>query len=212
MPSASYSQLKQPGVESNLFMYHLQQLIKAGLVQKEDKRYSLTKTGKQYADRLSLKTMEPRLQPKIISILVVNDNDGKYLILERLHQPFIGTKGFPSGKIHFGEALIDAAYRELNDKANLTPDDVKLELRGNISMRFLASDDKDVVNHVIGYVYSGQATKPVKGEYVQENFRSYWGPVDLLYGESTFMGHKEIFELLNNSEFFVESLDFESSF
>lgn len=212
VPSASYSVLKLPGIESNLFLYHLQQLIKLGLVEKIDKQYKLTLLGKQYSDRSSLETMLPRVQPKVVSVLVITDPDGNYLILERLHQPFIGTRGFPSGKVHFGEALEDSGYRELEDKAGITRKDVTLTMRGNLFLRFLTKETDEVVNHIISYVFTGTTTTIQTTSYEQPHFRSYWGPVDDLHGENTFKGHREILRLLEQPDYFVEAFDFESTF
>lgn len=212
VPTATYSMLKPTTIESNLFLYHLRQLISAGLIEKDDKQYRLTLSGKQFADRTNLETMKARVQPKVVSILVVTDPDGKYLILERRHQPFLGTKGFPSGKVHFGEQLEQSAYRELGEKTGLTASDVTLTLRGNIFMRFLLKDNDEVVNHVIGYVFTGQTTAPQTLDYEQPLFRSFWDNEQVLYEENAFKGHREILALLKQPDYFVETYDFASTY
>lgn len=70
-----FSEIKPKAVESNLFMYHLRQLIRGGLVAKdnESSKYTLTKEGRLYADRSNLPTMKLRLQPKQITVLVVRN-------------------------------------------------------------------------------------------------------------------------------------------
>src|SRR4051812_48701432 len=73
-----YSELKPKNVESNLFMYHLKQLIREGLIEKRDKTYVLTREGKRFADRATLETMKIRIQPKIVVILCVRREDGKW--------------------------------------------------------------------------------------------------------------------------------------
>lgn len=119
-PSARYSDLKPRDLESNLFMYHLHQLIQQEYVAKlKDGSYSLTAPGMVYADSLSLKTFQPRLQPRIVTLLAVHNDPGQYLMYRRKRQPLFGMIGFPYGKVHSGERVLDAANRELLEKTGL---------------------------------------------------------------------------------------------
>lgn len=115
-----YSQLKPAAVESNLFVYHLRQLMADGLVAKLDSGlYTLTPSGQAYADRLSLKSFRPRLQPRIVTLVMIKRHDGAILLYRRKRQPLLGMVGFPYGKVHVGEAVAEAAKRELKEKAGL---------------------------------------------------------------------------------------------
>jgi ADP-ribose pyrophosphatase YjhB (NUDIX family) len=211
VPEARFKDLKPAGLESNIFMYHLKTLIKEGLVEKTESGYTLTGKGKSFVDRSNLASLKIRVQPKTITILAVTNSDGKQLILERLHQPFINHKGFPSGKIHYGESLIDAANRELLEKAGFK--DVALTFRGNFVMRYFKEDE--VVNHIIGYVFSGQVNTMEPLNFVTPYFKSYWGDKGELYVDNRFKGHPEIFELLQKTpsgELFFAEHDFTSDF
>lgn len=116
-----YADLKPADVEGNLFMYHLKQLIKQGLVLKcDDGRYELSAEGQAYADRLSLKTLTPRAQPRIVTLIVLQNEAGEYLLYRRKRQPLLGMIGFPYGKIHLGETVAEAANRELKEKTGLS--------------------------------------------------------------------------------------------
>ncbi|MCA9346990.1 NUDIX hydrolase [Candidatus Saccharibacteria bacterium] len=207
-----FSEIKPKAVESNLFMYHLRQLIRGGLVAKdnESSKYTLTKEGRLYADRSNLPTMKLRLQPKQITVLVVRNKKGQYILLKRTHVPYFDFVGFPSGKIHYGEKLEESATRELKEKSGI--EDVKLKLGGNILMRFY-DESGELVSHVNAYVFSGESGLE---ELVFENefFESYLGEADQLYTEKTFKGHKEIIELISqsNGEIFVKEFDFVSDF
>lgn len=203
-----YADLKPNDIESNLFMYHLRQLIKAGYVQKGDGGYSLTLQGGQYVNRMSLDNQHIRIQPKVITILVITHHDGEMLLLERLHQPFLHFKGLPSGKLHFGEPLETAASRELSEKAGLT--NVPLTLRGTIILRVVSKDAQPVVvSHTIGYVFSGSygGEKSVKQT---AHFRSFWADSTELLTGRRFFAHPEILELLKQQELFTKSFDFVS--
>jgi ADP-ribose pyrophosphatase YjhB (NUDIX family) len=115
-----YAELKPVEVEGNLFMYHLKHLIRQGYVHKQaDGHYSLTPEGQRYVDRLSVATLTPRAQPKIVTLLVCRNQRGEWLFLRRRRQPLLGMVGFPYGKVHLGETIAAAATRELTEKTGL---------------------------------------------------------------------------------------------
>lgn len=206
-PTASYSRLKPEGIESNLFLYHLRQLIAQGLIEKDGKTYHLGVRGKQFLDRSNLDTMVIRVQPKVISMLAVQNPAGEYLILERLHQPFMNLKGFPSGKLHFGESLLEGAYRELEDKSGLTADDVELRLRGNVAMRFFSADPKNVVNHVVSYVFAGTCRTAQSNLFEKPLLRTFWADETVFSEAQAIKGHDKILQMLKRDGYFIESLD-----
>jgi 8-oxo-dGTP pyrophosphatase MutT (NUDIX family)/predicted transcriptional regulator len=210
-PQVRFKDLKPQGLESNIFMYHLKALIKENLVEKTEGGYCLTSEGKHFVDRANLASLKIRIQPKTITILAVQNTKGEYVILERLHQPFINHKGFPSGKIHYGESLSDAATRELLEKTGMS--DVPLEFRGNFIMKY--SKDEHIVNHIIGYVFSGVVNSDEPLDFKNEYFKSYWGDKSELYEDNRFKGHPELFELLSETpkgQLFLVEHDFTSDF
>jgi 8-oxo-dGTP pyrophosphatase MutT (NUDIX family) len=205
-----YSDMKPKNVESNLFMYHLKQLIREGLIEKHDKIYTLTREGKRFADRATLETMRIRVQPKIVIVLCIRREDGKWLIMRRKHQPFVDYKGFPSGKMHYGETLQQAAERELREKTGLTG--VDLTLRGNVVMRF--TEDGEIVNHIIGYVVQGGVARDVEVDFDSEYFQTFMGEDKDLFEEPCFKGHHEIFELLqsDSNDLIMREYEFASDY
>src|SRR5438874_5275120 len=101
-----YAQLKPTDVEGNLFMYHLRQVMSEGWVCKAgDGAYELSPVGQAYVERLSLKTLTPRAQPRIVTLMVCQNEDSEYLLFRRKRQPLIGMVGFPYGKLHLGESI-----------------------------------------------------------------------------------------------------------
>src|SRR5215213_6224268 len=199
-----FSALKPAGVESNLFMYHLRRLIAQDMVAKVDGGYRLTELGKTYVDRASLTSLTLRLQPKMITILAVQDDKGRWLLLERLHQPFLHYVGFPSGKLHYGEDLTEAAHRELKEKTGVVG--AQLQLRGNIFMRFVAREEPTrTVNHICGYVFSGQLPRKARDGFTTDNFRSFWDETERLFAPDSFKGNREVLELLETDQLTVRS-------
>jgi ADP-ribose pyrophosphatase YjhB (NUDIX family) len=47
-------------------------------------------------------------------------HDGKQLVQQRLKQPYYGYWGRPTGKIRWGETILEAAARELMEETGLT--------------------------------------------------------------------------------------------
>lgn len=188
--SLRYSELKPKEIEANLFMYHLKELIKQGLVEKHEKQYQLTEEGKLIATRFSIRESGLRLMPSTLSIIYLHNPKGETLLYERKRQPYIGAIGFPSGKIHAGETLQLAAYRELEEKCGYQTTEVQLQLKGTFSL--VSQNDAFIDNHVIGFVWQGtvESTK-IHQNHAGETFWAQWQEQDY----SKFIpGFKEIVE------------------
>lgn len=103
---ARFRDMRPPNVDTNLYSYHLKLLQKRQMVQKTDKGYCLDKAGLLYVDRVSLKSLNIRTQPKIITMIVLQNADGDVLLQKRAKQPHIDTWTLPYGKLH-----IDRRFR-----------------------------------------------------------------------------------------------------
>ncbi len=119
---ASFSELKPKKVDSNLFSYHLKLLQKNGFVTKTGKGYTLSRKGLIYADRVSAEHMRVRTQPKIITMLLIQNSEGDVLVYHRRKQPYINTWTLPHGKLHIDdESVLAAARRESVEKLGYNP-------------------------------------------------------------------------------------------
>lgn len=117
---ARFRDLRKPHVETNLFSYHLKRLVKSGFVKKVEGGYSLDEKGLAYVDRVSEKSMNVRTQPKIVTMLVVQNSDGDVLMHRRDKQPYIDTWTLPYGKLHIDDTSIaEAAQREAKEKLGI---------------------------------------------------------------------------------------------
>lgn len=117
---ARFRDLRPPKTDTNLFTYHLNSLVKQGMVEKVEGGYALSTLGLSYVDRVSVEKKTIRTQPKIITMLVVQNGEGDILLQRRTKQPYIDTWTLPYGKLHVeDESVKEAAQREALEKLGL---------------------------------------------------------------------------------------------
>ena len=196
-----FSELKPAGMESNIFMYHLKQLMSQGYVQKSGSSYSLAAKGLTYVDGLSTENLKPRPQPKVICILALHDGNGQWLLAERKIQPYIGMRMFISGKQHRGESSSEHSVRELYEKTGLR--DVPLERRGMADVR-INDEDGELLTHAVARVYVGQVAPTVR-PIESDRFRFVWH--DFAKDHQPLMpGTHEVYTQLRSSDSFDISI------
>ncbi len=131
---ARFRDLRPAQTDTNVFTYHLNVLLKASMIHKQDGRYTLSANGLSYVDRVSTENKKIRAQPKIITMLVVQNSDGDVLLQRRTKQPYIDTWTLPYGKLHIEDAsVLTAAQREAYEKLGLT--DQTMEHAGDCYVR-----------------------------------------------------------------------------
>jgi ADP-ribose pyrophosphatase YjhB (NUDIX family) len=123
-PSAGFAELQKPtGLTSDHFTFHMNRLKELGLVERKDRgKYHLTAKGKEYANRLDTDNNTVERQPKSAVLLGIerwHEGETQYLFQERLKQPYFGFWGVPSGKIRWGETILECAARELMEETGL---------------------------------------------------------------------------------------------
>ncbi len=137
---ARFRDMRPPRTDTNLFSYHLKLLLKGGFVMKTDLGYCLGQKGMQYVDRVQQNKMLPRTQPKIITMLLVQDGYGKVLLQKRTKQPYINSWTLPYGKIHIDDtSVLVAAKREAQEKLQYDPH--KLRHAGDCYIRVFAAGE-----------------------------------------------------------------------
>jgi ADP-ribose pyrophosphatase YjhB (NUDIX family)/predicted transcriptional regulator len=123
-PAAGFTELQKASeLSSDHFTFHLSKMIEQGLVHKKDNGdYTLTLSGKEYANRFDTDARVVERQPKVAVCLMIRDPQDKQLVQQRLKQPYYGYWGRPTGKIRWGEAVLEAAARELKEETGLEAD------------------------------------------------------------------------------------------
>jgi ADP-ribose pyrophosphatase YjhB (NUDIX family) len=110
------------GIDDDLYNYHLQELVRHGLLQKIDKTYCLTDEGKQEVTLLN-HSGDPVEIFKIIVLLIVTRNVGRQILIhQRIRHPHRGEISTVSGKVRTGELFTQAAKRGLKEKTGLQAD------------------------------------------------------------------------------------------
>jgi ADP-ribose pyrophosphatase YjhB (NUDIX family) len=193
---AKYSELKSSKVEGNLFSYHLQNLSKEYYIELKSSKYSLTAKGKRYVDKISSETFHTRIQPKIVTLLVLKNKD-KFLLYKRHKMPFINHIGFPYGKIHMEEHVQDSANRELLEKTGLQG---TLKHRGIVSLT--VHDETELISQMLCHIFTG--TKII-GDLKKDE--CFWGNIESFKKSDLIPGVLQIQKLLKNNKdkfFFAE--------
>lgn len=123
---ARYSELNTTGLTSDHFNFHVKRLLEIGLIEKtEMESYKLTIKGKEFANRFDTDNSTIEKQAKLgVRPVVTKFENGirKYLMQQRLKQPFFGWWGFVGGKIRWGETIPEASARELLEETGLSGD------------------------------------------------------------------------------------------
>lgn len=195
-----FARLKPDDVESNHFIYYLKQLMNEGLVVKEGELYRLSDEGKHLASIVSLDSLTPRLQPKIMTAQVVYDGD-EVLIHRRRREPYNGSISLVNGKMHYGEKVAEASERELREKTGLNAD------MKQVGMVYLIyKEHEQAVNHLLSHIFVGNNPK---GELIYtEHSEPFWVKKDKVQELDYILpGTLEILELTQNSKeplFFAE--------
>jgi ADP-ribose pyrophosphatase YjhB (NUDIX family) len=205
--SLGYAQMRPKGVESNHFAYHLDQLIRAGLIAKDGRSYSLTPLGLSLADRVSHENMTIRTQPHIVTAAHVVNGDGQLLLYKHTFQPYLGLYGFPQGRLHFEERVATAAARELQEKSGLQK--VKLTHRGIVYVH--ARKGEETISRILIHVFSGAVKGSPKLSAPTEKGASSWGDPDAYTAQECMPGFPQIRKLLakNGSELFFAEIETE---
>ncbi len=171
-PKARFGELQKASeLSSDHFNFYLKQLLDETFVSKnDDGAYLLTFKGKEFANRFDTDARTVERQPKVAVCLMVRRKDGKQLVQQRLKQPFYGYWGRPTGKIRWGETILEAAARELAEETGLEAD---LQFDSIYHKMDYNQQTNDMLEDKIFFVVAG--TNP-RGELLEtfEGGRNAW--------------------------------------
>ncbi len=155
-PGSRFSELNISGIDSDHFNYHLKTLLQDKLVTTKNKLYYLSSKGKEYANTMDTANLNIEKQPKV-AVMIIASKGSRYLVQKRLKEPYFGYYGFVTGKVRFGEKIIETAARELAEETNLQ---AKFRL-SYILHEHVYSEAGELLEDKIFHVYGATS---VKGE------------------------------------------------
>lgn len=205
-PQAGYAELQKPtGLSSDHFNFHISRLVDLGLVEKVSKgRYGLTPKGKEYSNRLDTDNNTIERQPKAAVILALErkvNGQTEYLFQERLKNPYFGFWGLPSGKIRWGETIIQTAERESLEETGLLAD---FEVAGVYHEMVIQEESGEMLEDKIFFVVNGKNTR---GELLDsfEGGHNEWMTFDEAFKkEKKFDSFKMEIDILFSKEWLIE--------
>ena len=195
---ARFVELNVLDLTTDHFSFHIRSLVESGLVEKNaNDRYSLTSVGKEFANRFDAeqKDIRPEKQAKLGVLVCCVKKEGKtkkYLVQQRLKQPYFGFYGFITGKIKWGETIYETAAREMQEESGLTG---RLTLVG-IKHKMDYSQEGDLLEDKHFFVFK---VEEVKGNLIEsyEGGRNLWLPKkDISKLPSLFDGVEETIKMI----------------
>jgi ADP-ribose pyrophosphatase YjhB (NUDIX family) len=163
---ARFRDLRPPKIDTNLFSYHLKLLQKNKFIDKTPDGYTLTQKGILYIDRVTTSTLDVRSQPKIITMLLVQNSSGDILLFRRRRQPYTNTWTLPYGKLHIDDqSLLQAAHREANEKLALDDENLEIIHAGDCYIRI--RDDNETLMTTLSHIFRFNSDDVVLNDYLQ---------------------------------------------
>lgn len=213
-PEARFRDLNIDKLPTDQFTFHIKQLTNLEIIIKNKSgRYKLTQRGKEFANRFDTDKNEIERQAKIGALVIALKKDGKInkiLVQKRLKQPFYGYIGFVSGKIRWGEKVLETASRELLEETGLSAEKLKflgIEHKTDYSLDGKILEDK--------FFYVVKATN-LSGKFIEK----FEGGENAWLSEKEILKEKNIFQDVpklirktkSNKFFFIEdSFQYEDS-
>lgn len=203
-----YSDMKPLDMEGSQFTFHLNKLLDAQLIAKENDCYALTAQGKSLANSFDSDSKTPLRQAKhsvVFCAFRKYEDREQTLLYTRQKNPFYGHQGYPTGKVMYGESIIETAERELTEETGLAG---KAHIIGIRHYRVYYPTQNDLVEDKVMYIC--RIDEPTGTLSSNEEGDFGWIDVDKAtnYVTNPLPEFSEIFEMVtsfNGNITFVES-------
>jgi len=205
-PNSRFTDLNIQGLSTDHFSYHVNVLIEDGYVKKDNSQYSLTTKGKEYANRMDTDEASIERQPKIaVMIVATKTMEGKkhLLVQERTKEPYFGYSGFITGKIRYGEKILETARRELKEESGLECS--SMHIKRIVHDHVILEDTGELVEDKMFYVIhiinpTGELISTLNGKNVWitekefKNLKKKYYNEDKIYEISQLKGEMDLVE------------------
>lgn len=205
-PAVNFAKLqKLTGMSSDHFNFHIKKLIDLRMIEKVKRgTYALTPQGKEHANKLDTDNNTIERQPKTAVILAVErmyKGEKQYLFQERLKQPYFGFWGFATGKIRWGETIIQCAERELMEETKLT---ATHRIAGVYHELVYQKETGNQLEDKIFFVIQCRNPKGTLMERFEGGRNQWMSRADALAQPKIFTSFDIEIDIVNSSETFVE--------
>lgn len=129
----------------------------------------------------------PELARLTADAVIFGEEDGTthVLMIERLHEPYVGHLALPGGFVDAGEDTADAARRELREETGL-------DLPGLMLVGTYAAPGRDPRGRVVTFAYLGRVDglpEPTAGDDAKS---AWWIPISQVVSSPTAFDHQRI--------------------
>lgn len=196
-PGARFTDLKKVDVTNDHFTFHVNHLLKEGLISKKDGKYFLTTEGKEFANRIDTDSLKLERQAKLgVALHAIRTKNGQTEILvhRRLKEPFYGWHGSHSGKIRWGETPLQCAKREFLEETGLTGE---FSLKGITHSPHYHKDGR-LLEDKYFWIFRVENTKGKLKTKVPEGENLWVTEQEFRQLKNVFATFDEIFEVINS--------------
>lgn len=201
-PSRRYTDLMRvTELESDVFKFHIRTLVESGLVSKNpDGAYTLTATGKEFANNIDATTGRRNVSPKLSILFMVrrrHGNEWQYIVQQRQRNPFFGYWGLLSAPVLWGRSIKECADAEFLKQTGLS---ASFRVRGFCRVRDYLKTDRTLLEDKLFTIVEAEL---LNGEPVEwHGGNSKWMTADELRDQ------KKVFsitpELIRQSDAYFE--------
>lgn len=148
-----FTDLKDPGIENSLFMYHANKLLNRGLIQKhEPSGFKLTQAGARWINFIGVGKLAPQLSPRLLVQFVIINESGEVLLSRRTGSmgKLLNEYMLPGGLYKYGRSADENARAQLGSFISID-EDASLELL--TIAETIQGNQADGTYHSICYIY-----------------------------------------------------------
>jgi len=175
--------------ESNEISYHLNILLKSGLIEKKIKNsgieYVLSENGKVMYPYLSILAREQNPLFVVTSVLVMSKNKDKAYLQKKPREPDKGKLIFFGGKANPDFSIENSARKQVKAQSGLDIHDLKLRCVNEFIVR---QSDSTIVHNWVVYFYTALTSGKPKKNVVSVKMKEL--ETLELYGENSFFAKK----------------------
>lgn len=163
-----FSDLKEPGMDNSLFMYHANKLQDRGLLEKVESGFQLTPKGARWINHSDNGLFSQALLPRSLIQFVIN-KDQKILLGKRIGsmKKYLNEYLLPGGLHIYGKTANESAEIIISKILKNDNPDIKL-----VSFAEYIIEYPDYTHHSLAHIFKVEVNNPETNE--QSDYQSEW--------------------------------------